>query len=268
MKTTYMRWLIAGVCALSGALWPAAQGLGAPIWFDETNGGTGYGSFQALAKAYQSFMGAPESTITFDNLSEGVKLSDQYLKSHGVLFTQTSGGPNNSYSGARTEGGAIVEDLTGYDGTYHPNGNRVYLKFNNEYAATPFIFMFNDPVSSVGAFLAMGMEGKVHTLDVSLFDKSGGLIGQRTVQSWLWESATYRQNYETFFAAGAGGSLISRVEIRNLATTNYANALAIDDVSWSVGIAPGAVPEPATVLMLVAGGLGMRLTRGRILRRA
>jgi len=224
-----------------------------PIWFDETNGGKGYATFLGMVEGYTEFLGEPTGVITFDDLTRGTKLSNQYATSFGVTFLNTANGPNAKYSGVDTEGGYIVENLTGYDGTYMPDGNKVYVKFDNNRTATPFTILFDDPVAGVGAFLGMGVEGKVHNLQISIYDPDGNLLGQRKVESWLWENFPKLQNYETFFSVRTDKPLIGRVEILNLADTDYANGLVVDNLAWSSG--DHVAPEPATVLLSMIGAL-------------
>ncbi len=231
----------------------AATCQAAPIWFDETNQGDPFESFADLSSAYHDFIGLPTGQITFEDLSRGTVLGNQYADSDGVRFANTAGGPHGGSSGIQPEGGRIAEHITGYDGSYQDHGSNVYVKFDNNRAAEPFTILFDEPVSGFGAFVGMGVQGNVHSLDVSLFDASGSPIAQRTVASWLWESKKSKQNYETFIATMVDDRIIARVEILNLAKANFADGLLIDNVAWMRGGAGGAVPEPATVWMAVLG---------------
>lgn len=232
------------------------------VWFDETGGGGGYATFGNLVSAYHTFLGTPDATIDLNDLAQGTVLGSQYAGTLGVTFTNTSLGRYASYSRIQLEGGAIAEDITGYDGTYMSNGDKVFVKFDNEYSETPFTITFADPVSTVGAFVGMGVQGAVHDLRISLYDAGNTLIGQRVVTSWLWEADAYKQNYESFFAVHADTASIGRIEILNLATADFANALILDNLSFGRG---GAVtPEPATMLAMMAGfGVAAVATRRR-----
>lgn len=247
--------LVAAVAAVLVCWGPAR---GAVLWFDETGGGSGYSTFGDLAQAYGTFLGTPGRMVNFNNLAEGTILSNQY---DGVTFSNTAGGPYASSSGVRSEGGTIAEHLTGYDGTYMPNGDKVYVKFSNNTELTPFTINFATPVSVAGAFVGMGMEGCVHTLSISAYGVGGDLLGTRTVKSWLWESQTYLQNYESFFAVRAEAEPISRITIRNDSMTNFSNALVLDNLSFSA--AEAAVPEPRAFLLVAAGGLAAMCARPR-----
>jgi len=246
------------VAAAAAALvcWGPARG--PVLWFDETGGGSGYSTFGDLAQAHSTFLGTPGQTVNFNGLAEGTILSNHY---DGVTFGNTAGGPYASSSGVRSEGGAIAEHLTGYDGTYMPNGDKVYVKFSNNTELTPFTINFATPVSVAGAFVGMGMEGGVHTLTISAYDAAGDLLGARTVHSWLWESGTYLQNYESFFALRAGEEPISKLTIRNDSMTNFSNALVLDNLSFSS--ADAAVPEPRAFLLVAAGGVAAMCARPR-----
>lgn len=218
----------------------------APIWFDETAGGRGYASFRELTAAYHDFIDEPASVITFNDLREGVVLGSQYADTYGVRFLNTAAGRYAAYSGVRPEHGSIVEELTGYDGSYMPNGDPVLVKFDNHLPATPFTILFDRPVSTVGAFVGMGVEGTVHSLTISIYNECNQLIDRRVVESWLWEPSSKRQNYESFFAFRGEDAVISRVEILNNSSTDFANALVLDNLAFG----RVAVPEPAVAVLV------------------
>ena len=108
---------------------PIANG----VWFDETNGGGGYADFASLAAAHSAYLGTPEQTIDFEGLTEGDVLSNQYTVSHGVTFSNTGINESQIYA----EGGAWIENLTGYDGSYAADGSNVYLKMGNDDPVSP-----------------------------------------------------------------------------------------------------------------------------------
>jgi len=235
-----------------------------PIWFDATAGGRGYSSFHELAAAYHDFIDEPSSVITFNDLREGVVLGNQYADTHGVRFLNTALGRYAAYSGVRPEHGSIVEELTGYDGSYMPSGDLVLVKFDNHLAATPLTILFDRPVSMVGGFVGMGVEGSIHSLTISIYNESNQLIDCRVVESWLWESSSKRQNYESFFAFRGEDALISRVEILNNSSTDFANALVLDNLAFGRAV----VPEPAVAaLVAVVAATWFRRRRTRVASR-
>ena len=224
-----------------------------PVWFDETNGSRGYATFSDLQKAYSGFVSPDDALVDFSRLAEGTKLSDQ-TKAYGVSFLNTGGGRYDWASGVRPESGGNVEDLTGYDGSYMPNGKMVYLKFDNNVSSTPFTILFNDPVSEVGSFWAVGKEGTVHSLTISAYDANRNLLGRKVVDSWLWDKASDRQNFESFFALRTDKPMISRLEILNNSCTDFSNALTLDNVQFG-----RQAPEPLTLALFAGGFLALRL---------
>jgi hypothetical protein len=229
------------------------------IWFDETGGKTGYAAFHNLHSAYDAFLGKPQNLIDFNNLPAGTTLDDQYAKSFGVTFQNTANGKNRASSGVNPAGGPSVENVTGYDGSYMPAGDLLYAKFDNDLRDTPFTIQFAKPIAEAGAFVGLGVQGSVHSLTVSVFSSHNLLLGEQTVESWLWEKQSAGQNYESFFALRSDQADIGRIEIRNNATQDFANALLIDNVAFG----SAAVPESSTlVLLLISAGLLRVCQRG------
>ncbi len=202
-------------------------------YFDELNGGAGFDTFNDMATSYQQYVNNADGVITINDLAEGEDLGTQYQASDGVWFSGTAGGKYGSYSGARAEDGAFAETITGYDGSYMPDGDDVYLKFNNDDPSNPFTINFDTPVSSVGAFIGTGVQGQDHTLTVRAYDANDNLITERVVNTQLWETNSSNQNYEGFFAIDADSASISKVEILNSSNVEFANALLIDNITWS-----------------------------------
>lgn len=238
---------------------PASLQSPSPLWFDETNGGAGFGTFGQMADAYGSFISNTNDVIGFSELGVGTKLSNQYSAEYGVMFENTANGRYKNYSRVRSEGDGISENITGYDGTFRPSGDHVFAKFDNDLADTPFTICFDEPVAEIGAFVGMGVQGSVHSLTISLFNAGGSLLDQKVVESWLWDGNSKKQNYESFFAARFNSPEIARVEIRNNATKNFANALLIDEISFG----SGAVPEPSTLGLLIVGAAALVAHRRR-----
>ena len=222
------------------------------IWFDETGAGHGYVAFRDLHSAYDAFLGDASGLIDFNDLRPGTKLADQYADRFGVTFQNAANGRNGASSGVYPAGGTTVEDVTGYDGSYMPAGDLLYAKFDNDVRGTPFTILFDKPVAEVGAFVGLGAEGSVHSLTVSAFSAKNRLLGEQTVESWLWEKKSAGQNCESFFALRSDQANIGRIEIRNNSTQDFANGLLIDNVAFG----SAAVPESSTlVLLLISAGL-------------
>ncbi|HVP11826.1 MAG TPA: hypothetical protein VMV94_11635 [Phycisphaerae bacterium] len=253
-------WLF--VIALVGAMLLIPRpAVASPIWFDESNAGRGYASFSDLAAAYSGFLSPGNTVLDFGRLAEGTKLNDQLKADYGVSFLNAGGGRYDWCSGVRPESGANVEDLTGYDGSFMPSGKMVYLKFDNNVERTPFTIIFDEPVSQVGSFWAVGKEGMVHSLTISVFDSEQRLLGRKVGDSWLWGGKADRQNYESFFGLRTGKAEISRVEILNNSCTDFSNALVIDSVRFG-----RQLPEPITLALFAGGLLALRL-HSRTVRR-
>jgi hypothetical protein len=248
--------LSAGTLALTASSYVAAG----PIWFDPSAGSRGYKGFADLEAAYESFVTPGLERIEFGLLADGVKLDEQYSSDYGVSFLNSGGGRYDAYSGVRPEGGSFVENLTGYDGSYMPDGSKVYLKFDNNVSATPFTILFNTPVSEVGSFLAVGKEGTVHSLTITVYDVAGRIVGQNVIDSWLWDCTTAKQNYETFFALRTDSASIARVEIVNNSTTDYSNALVMGNLSFL-----RTVPEPASLAFMAVGWFTLCRRRVRVM---
>ena len=222
------------------------------IWFDETGAGQGYAAFHELHSAYDAFLGEPQGLIDFNDVLPGTKLTDQYADRFGVTFQNTANGRNGAFSGVYPAGGTTVEAVTGYDGSYMPAGDLLYVKFDNDVRDMPFTIQFADPVAEVGAFVGVGVQGSVHSLTVSAFSAQNRLLGEKTVESWLWETQSAGQNYESFFALRSDQADIGRIEIRNNSTQDFANGLLIDNVAFG----SATVPESSTlVLLLISAGL-------------
>lgn len=251
----------AGTCrrrlaVLAAAGWAALCPAAGLNWFDPYgSAGRPPDTFGGLVAAYRLFSDTPDTILTFDALGSGALLAEQYA-GLGVHFENTGAGRYAAFSRTQAEGGAIVEDLTGYDGTYMPDGNLVVVKFDNDDPTQPFTIRFDTPVQYVGAFLGMGVQGETHSLTITVYDAEGTRLEDQLVDAWAWEETLGGQNYETFFAVTAWANEIARVEIRNNATRDFANALVVDDVAYR-----RYVPEPGVLVTLSLGALGVRVRR-------
>ncbi len=242
------RWPAALALLLGVLVAPAPGGL---TWFDPAVEGRAPETFLALRDAYDAFMGPLDAVITFNELSSRDPVLDQYA-ALGVRFRNTAVGRYARYSRVQPEGGAIVEHVTGYDGTYMPHGDRLLVKFDNHLADTPLTILFDEPVSRVGAFVGMGVQGPVHSLTLSAYDTTGARLGTFSLPAWLWESDPTHQNYESFFAVRSDHANIARLEIRNDATADFANGLLLDNVAYA-----RSVPEPGAIWLVAASGLAV-----------
>lgn len=231
------------------------------IWFDEKPGK--HSGFKSLVEDYQEFMGDSSHLITFNDLPERTVLGSQYAKSDGVRFSNTTGGWSDVSSGLHREGESVVQDVTGYDGSYMPDGDMVYVKFDNNRAATPFTIIFDDPISQVGAFVGMGVEGGIHALTITAYDEANRVLGHHKLQAELWEKKSSWQNYESVFGLRAEGTAIHRIEILNESKVDFANGLIFDNLSFS-GFSTPVVPDPANSILMMAG---MLLLLGLVIRR-
>jgi hypothetical protein len=255
------RILLGATAVLALGLWTPC--MASPIWLDESFGGDGYAEFGELADAYNEFVGQPTELITFNDLPAATTLLDQYAGRFGVTFANTARGRYARISTTHAEGDADVGNLTGYDGSYMPDGDTVVVKFDNDRAPQPFTIFFDEPVTSVGAFLAMGVQGSVHSLTITVYDPNGEWLTEHNAESWLWENDSSGQNYETFFAVRADGPEIGRVEILNDSPTDFASALMIDNVAFSRGL----MPEPTVTMFLAIGAALLLLGRGVLQQR-
>ena len=219
------------------------------VWFDETGGSTGLERFTDLSASYYDFVGKSSDSIGFDDLTPGTTLSDQYAKSYGVTFLNTAGGSLKELSGAWPEGSKVVGDLEGYDGSYMPDGDTVYVKFGNYSKDDPFTIVFAEPVQTVGAFVSGNHRGGRHTLSLAAYDQDNQLIGTHVVQPWLLTSKRKYDNYESFFAARTDTPQISRVEIMDYSAMNPTNSLVIDNLAFG----GSRIPEPGTLAALMSG---------------
>jgi len=230
---------------------------GSLVWFDETNGGTGFGSFSALQSAHDEFLGLTEQIVTFEEFPAGTKITDQYNRGDaldkGVEFRSPR---NRNY--VRPEGGWWVRNLDGYDGTYQPDGSMVLRTYSS--GSTPFTILFDEPVVKLGSFLGQRTRGSRGSMTIRLFDENGELIGSRTYQPEVWGD---RKNRETFWAVAVGdGPGISRVEIQSRTHQRCGNAMVFDNLRWSV-------PEVGTYALVLsaAGWIGLIRRRYRLGRR-
>jgi hypothetical protein len=200
-------------------------------WFEE---GQGFESFFDVQYAHEGWVGTPDVLLDFEGFPLGTKITDHY-DPHSIWFSGTDGGPLNEYTGVQAEGDpALVQDLTGYDGAYQPDGSQVYLRFDNTSANpdAPVTLEFGELQDTVAAFLACGTEGPDHGFTISVYGENDAYLGSRIYTPELWETDPNGQNCETLFAVRTPLPLIKAVSIENNSSIQFANALMLDNVAF------------------------------------
>lgn len=203
-------------------------------WLDETGAGT-FTTFADVQAAYETWLGTPDRTVDFEDLPLGTKVTDQY-EPLGIWFSGTDGGNYNEVTGVQQEGDpAIIENLTGYDGTYQPDGSQVYGRFQNtiENPHAPVTYRFDSVQRRVGGFIACGVQGVDHSFTVTAYDDYGQELGSRVYVAQIWESDPTGQNAETFFGIEAPFPCIRSVSVLNNSLVEFADSLIFDNVAWS-----------------------------------
>lgn len=251
-----MRRLIIFSVLMFGAL-PAQAGIVGI--FDGAGIGTTYTTFASLQAAHDAFMGVTDDVITFSEFAVPTTVTTQYSASKGVTFSNVSGTLSTvMYEGDAAASGYKLEPIDGYDGTYMPDSDKMYCKYPNTTAATPYTITFATPVATVGSFIGMGVidtaerttKGPVKTLTIKAFDASNALLATVTANADQWVQLF---NREGFWGIQSDTADIAKITILNDYPTNYLNAMMIDNLEWS----QTPVPEPATIALLGLGVLGL-----------
>ena len=126
----------------------------------------------------------------------------------------------------------------------------------NDVPGTPFTIDFDDAGGQGRGAAGHGQGGlRTHAVIVSLYDSGGGLIDQQTLDAELWDLTPTDQNYETFFGAKFDTAIVSKIEILNASSVNYANALIFDQLSWSHTPDAGYVFDASTAVPAVTGNV-------------
>jgi hypothetical protein len=202
--------------------------------FGVTGIGTTYTTFAQLQTGYTTFIGATTGIVQFTAQAAGEIVTNQYTVSQGVTFSNTAG-----THGSRIEEGTVVGVMNGYDGTYRPSGDRIYISQPNTSAITPFTFVYTTAVGRVGSFVGMGPEGATATLTVKFYDASDNLLDTLTITTAAWSNAVTR---EGFWAYQSSSQNIKKVTIQNDSSTANADRLIFDELIWSN--TPSAITRP------------------------
>jgi hypothetical protein len=239
---------VAGLLVLASA---AQAGLVATF-----DGSAGYSTLVAEYNAYRTFMGTPQDTITFEEFFPGGlngAIGDYYLAGKGVKFANEAGavvlreGMYDMY-------GWRQEHVTGYDGSYMPNGTMLYDKpYNSNPASALTIIYFTTPVKQVGSFIGDSYVSASHTHTVSIYN-SAGLLTTVNAAINAWDSGPNQTNAEGFWGVKCDTAEITKVTFLS-PIQDYA-VTTLDNIEW-------VVPEPATMAFLAFGGVGMLLRRRR-----
>ncbi len=172
------------------------------------------------SRAFEAaFTGLESDSIAFDNIS-GLISSDHYKASHGVTLENMKG------IGVAHEGDPTsIETLDGYDGRL--DGDNVLATHPNH--IDPFTILFEEPVSAVGSFAGAGIQGDIETLTIQAFDKEGNTIGSQSVNLKPNQNADNREGHWLFTF---DENVVSKVTIRNDNSTDFGNALIVDNITW------------------------------------
>ena len=147
-------------------------------WFDPSDDGTQPPSFADLALSYNGFIGEPTTVIDFGDLNDGAKVPDTYFDRFGVTLGRAASGQRGGWPRVYAEGGSDIRDLTGYDGSYMPDGDLVLMPINGEFSGSPFTIGFDVPVASVGGVLRVGPPGQRAQPDVDGVRHNGAVAGR------------------------------------------------------------------------------------------
>ncbi len=139
----------------------------------------------------------------------------------------STNGTSRAAQGVYPEGGPIIETLDGYNGSYRPDGDNVFVIFPNH--VEPFEISFDEPVAAVGSFIATGDEGDVETLTIEAYDAYGNLLNESSATVALFEDG---KNREGFWGIGIDDDVIASVKILNDNPIDFGNALIIDNIQW------------------------------------
>lgn len=242
------------VCLIATMLLAAGSQASIIGVFDGSGIGTAYTTFSSLAADHSAFMGTVQDSITFDEYSVGTVISNQYIASKGVTFSN----PGEQlacvmYEGYNAVSGYILEPLDGYDGSYNQDMDKALAEYPNN-DSSPFTITFANPVSTIGSFVGMGKEGTIDTLTITALDTLNNVLAVLTVKTAPWADD---RNREGLWGIRSSFADIAKITIRNDSCANYANALIFDTLQWSSQPAQTPIPEPSTIGILSLGALSL-----------
>ncbi len=212
---------------------------------DVFDGSGTYGSFADLAGAYRDFMGQPQNTITFSEISLGANTVGNSYASRGVSFSN-EGSVVILPEGYQAMAGWYQGSLAGYDGSYMPAGSTVYNKLYDDDPGSPLTITFDQPISMVGSYLANSAGGP-SSLTIGLYNSDNQLLRTITVGVSPWGDC---DNIEGFWGVRSDQPDIARITILSQGNWGVATLANLE-----FGSAGSGVPEPATLTLLALGGL-------------
>jgi len=246
MKTLTSLIAVAGLLVLASA----AQA-GVISTFD---GSGTYADFAALQSAYATYIGTTKDTITFEEFFSGGygPIGDYYLASKGVRFANEAGAVVLR-EGVYPMGSWEQDNVTGYDGSYQPDGTMLYDKpYNSDPASALTVLLFTTPVSKVGSFIADSYTSATHTQTVKIYDSADNLLATVNPVIRAWDYTYYDTNAEGFWGVICDTAQIAKVTF--VSPPDVYGFTTLDNIAF---------PEPATMAFLAVGGVGMLLRRRR-----
>lgn len=241
MRKTIVMGLVASAVALSGARADAS-----PIVFYGADAGSGPGgSSPTAAAAAAAFHAATGTTslIDFENASLGAFGTLPLAPGVTVSLTGDVDG-NVTFGAGITDVDRAFNEALGYNTT--PGGSqhlRVTSRFDSQSGMT-VTFSFAEPILSFGAFFTDTETGFPGPLHVWFFDGSSQFFE-------IGKTAT--GGGTMFWGVTNFGAPVSAINFSTGATGFTRDIWGIDDVSYEAA----AVPEPASLLLVGAGLLGL-----------
>ena len=182
--------------------------------------------FYALAATCAAIVIAPHAsatTINFDNLNNGAVVTNQYA---GVAFSSIAG--SQILTTAQNLGSTLPNFICTGIGTSINCTDPVFVNFTTAVSGLSFVAVGDNSTGINGAVKLFGGNALLGTVNI---------IGDGNALT------PYLVNLGAFNG-------ITRIEIT---TTDVPGGLGYDDFTFTVGGVAGAVPEPASWAMMIAG---------------